>query len=178
MAARASFLQSFRLFASSSLSFFSPLRFITADEPLTLFSREDIRRDHIFRHDPVFSLAFSVSREYPRVHATCTIKDACIMTRERERERENEWREHCVGGARGGGGKKFIFTTATATSCFFMTVSSSCSFGGRVTEKKRERGGEREREREKGGREGEQKVGIKTRSIRERRHAREFYARM
>lgn len=85
------FLQSSRL-SFLLLPFTSPSssssRFITADEPLTLFSREDIRRDHIFRHDPVFSLAFSVS---PRVHATCTIKDA-IMTRERTRER----REHCV----------------------------------------------------------------------------------
>lgn len=68
-------------------SFFFSFR--TADEPLTLFSREDIcaiifsGRRSLFRS---FSLFLS---RIPRTHATCTIKDAyaCIMTRERTRVR-------------------------------------------------------------------------------------------
>lgn len=69
-AVRASFfnlsssLLSFLLLPFPSLPL-PPVFIITADEPLTLFSREDIRRDHIFRHDPVFSLSLSLSpREY------------------------------------------------------------------------------------------------------------------
>lgn len=145
-------------------------RFITADEPLTLFLREDIRRDHIFRHDPVFSVAFSVSREPStrRVHATCTIKDACIMTRERtsgenivcrrgkRRRRRRKRRRR----------KEIYFYDRDGDVLFlhdriFFLVSRE----GRVTERKRGAG-------------GRTKVRIKTRSIRERRHAREFYARM